>query len=54
MVIARTGQLAVPGEQAPATQVSPVVQELPSSHADPSTFAGLEQAPVAGLQVPGL
>jgi hypothetical protein len=36
----------------PAWQVSVCVHELPSSHAEPSAFAGLEQAPVDGSQVP--
>jgi hypothetical protein len=37
---------------APAWQVSVRVQELPSLQAAPSGLAGLEQAPVAGSQVP--
>src|SRR5205823_3398771 len=37
---------------APAWQVSLRVHALPSSHVLPSGLAGLEQAPVAGLQVP--
>ena len=53
-LIASTGQLGVPGEQVPARHASPVVHELPSSHADPLAFAGLEQAPVAGSHVPAL
>src|SRR6058998_324237 len=36
----------------PAVQWSAAVQALPSSHAVPSGLAGLEHAPVAGLQVP--
>src|SRR5439155_18263672 len=36
----------------PAWQVSVRVQALPSLQAVPSGFAGLEQAPVAGSQVP--
>jgi hypothetical protein len=38
--------------QTPATQVSIVVQALPSLHVVPSTFAGFEQAPVVVSQVP--
>ncbi len=38
--------------QAPAWQVSPVVQVKPSEHGAPSGFAGFEQAPLAGSQVP--
>ena len=37
---------------APAWQVSVCVQALPSLQAVPLGAAGLEQAPVAGLQVP--
>ena len=37
---------------APAWQVSLRVHALPSSHVVPLGFAGLEQAPLAGLQVP--
>src|SRR3989442_625567 len=37
---------------APARQVTDSVQALPSLQAAPSGFAGWEQAPVAGLQVP--
>lgn len=36
----------------PTWQVSVCVQPLPSSHVLPSGFAGLEQTPVAELQVP--
>ncbi len=36
----------------PAWQVSAWVQALPSLHALPSAFAGLEQAPVAGSHTP--
>ena len=42
----------VPVWQAPPWQASPVVQPLPSSQALPSGLAGVEQAPVAGLQTP--
>ena len=38
--------------QMPAWQVSVLVHGLPSVQAEPLTFAGFEQAPVAGLQVP--
>src|SRR3989442_281822 len=38
--------------QAPDWQESGCVQPSPSVQAVPSGFAGLEQAPVAGLQVP--
>jgi hypothetical protein len=38
--------------QAPAWQVSVWVQALPSLQAEPFGLAGLEQTPVAGLQVP--
>ena len=38
--------------QTPLWQASPVVHASPSLHAVPSGRAGLEQAPVAGLQVP--
>ena len=38
--------------QAPAWHVSPCVQPLPSLHGTLFAFAGLEHAPVAGLQVP--
>src|SRR5262245_62768499 len=40
--------------QAPASQVSVCVQALPSLQALPSAFTGLEQAPVAVSQVPGV
>ena len=43
----------VPGTQAPAWQVSSWVQAFPSLQAAPSALGGLEQVPVAGLQVPG-
>jgi len=39
--------------QTPAAQASPVEHGLRSSHVVPSGRAGLEQAPVAGLHVPG-
>jgi hypothetical protein len=39
--------------QEPAWHESFRVQALPSSHAAPSVFAGLEQAPLAWSQVPG-
>jgi hypothetical protein len=39
-------------EHTPAWQESVCVQTSPSLQAVPSGFAGLEQAPVAGLQVP--
>src|SRR5207247_1165350 len=39
---------------APAWQVSVCVQALPSSQGAPLGLAGLLQAPVAGLQVPGV
>jgi len=38
--------------QSPAWQVSVWVQALPSLQAVPSGFAGFEQMPLAGLQVP--
>ena len=38
--------------QAPAAQVSVCVHALPSVQGVPSTFVGLLQVPVAGLQVP--
>jgi len=38
--------------QTPAWQASLCVQAFPSLHAVPLAFAGLEQAPVAGLHVP--
>ena len=47
--VQRTGFAPV---HAPAWQVSLRVHALPSSHVLPSGLAGLEQAPVAGLQVP--
>jgi hypothetical protein len=40
--------------QVPAWQVSIWVQALPSVHVEPLVFAGFEQAPVEGLQVPAL
>ena len=40
--------------QAPAWQVSICVQALLSLHVVLSGFAGLEQTPVAGLQVPAV
>src|SRR4051794_30769439 len=43
---------AVPAVQVPSWQVSFWVQPSPSSQAAPLALAGLEQAPVAGLQVP--
>ncbi len=47
------GQITqVDPRQTPATQVSEVEHALPSLQADPSAFAGLEQAPVPGSQVP--
>lgn len=36
----------------PAAHASPVVQALPSLHGAPLAAEGLEQVPVAGLQVP--
>jgi hypothetical protein len=41
-----------PGLQVPVLHVSDVVQPLPSSHAEPSAFAGFEHCPVAASQVP--
>jgi hypothetical protein len=38
--------------QVPAWHVSDCVHRLPSLHAEPSTFAGFEHAPVATLHVP--
>ena len=38
----------------PLWQVSVCVQALPSLHAEPSAFGGLEQVPVEGLQVPAV
>ena len=38
--------------QMPFSQVSTWVQALPSEHGVPFAFAGLEQTPVAGSQVP--
>ena len=38
--------------QTPAWQLSDCVQALPSLQAEPSLRAGLEQTPLAGLQVP--
>ena len=43
---------ALPLTQVPACQVSDWVQASPSEQAEPSALAGLEQAPVAGSQVP--
>jgi len=43
-----------PPVQMPAWQVSVCVQRLPSLQALPSDFAGFEQAPVDGLQVPAM
>src|SRR5262245_53655509 len=43
---------APPLAQAPAWQLSPAVQASPSLHALPFGFAGFEQLPVAGSQVP--
>jgi hypothetical protein len=42
----------VPAWQVPAWQVSPSVQALPSLQPLPLAFAGVEQMPVEGLQVP--
>ena len=36
----------------PPWQVSVCVHAFPSSHDEPFAFAGFEQTPVAGLQVP--
>jgi hypothetical protein len=44
----------VPGWQVPDWQVSACVQALPSLHAVLFGLAGLEQVPLAGLQVPAL
>jgi hypothetical protein len=41
-----------PGAQAPAWQVSPLVQALPSLQGVPSATDGFVQAPVVGSQVP--
>ena len=38
----------------PAWQASDCVHALPSLHALPFAFAGFEQAPLAGLQVPAV
>jgi hypothetical protein len=38
--------------QRPPRHMSPVEQALPSSHAVPLSFAGLEQAPEVGSQTP--
>src|SRR3989442_502597 len=43
---------AVPAVQAPPSQVSVVVHALPSSQVVPFGLAGVEQIPVAGLQLP--
>jgi hypothetical protein len=43
---------ALPPAQAPARQLSPRVQALPSSHVVPSGAGGLEHSPVAGLHAP--
>ena len=40
--------------QAPAAQVSVCVHALPSVQGVPSTFVGLLQVPVAGLQAPAV
>src|SRR5262245_41837266 len=40
--------------QAPAWQESERVQALPSSQVEPSAFAGSEQMPLAGSQVPAV
>src|SRR3954463_8246787 len=42
----------VPPTQAPALHVSNWVHALPSLHEAPSIFAGFEQTPVPGLQIP--
>lgn len=44
--------LGAPPTQAPATHLSPVVQELPSSQPVPSGAIVSAHMPVAGLQVP--
>src|SRR5262249_753182 len=44
--------VAVPVMQTADWQASPLVHAFPSVHAVPFAFAGLEHAPVAGLQVP--
>jgi hypothetical protein len=36
----------------PERHVSPLVQPLPSLHAVPSAFVGVEHVPVVGLQIP--
>ena len=45
-------QAETPPVQTPAWHVSEDVQAFPSSQADPSGFAGIEQVPVAGLHDP--
>jgi hypothetical protein len=45
---------ALPPVQVPAWQVSPEVQALLSSHGGVPPTAGLEQTPLAGLQVPAV
>jgi hypothetical protein len=47
-----TQTVLVPPPQFPRVQVSPVVQALLSSQRVPSGAGGLEQVPVAGLQLP--
>jgi len=42
----------LPPAQMPAWQASACVEGLPSSQEEPLGFAGLEQRPVAGMQVP--
>jgi hypothetical protein len=44
--------MGLPPVHAPAWHVSVWVQALPSSQVVPSAWVGLEQTPVAGLQVP--
>jgi hypothetical protein len=44
----------LPAAQVPDWQVSICVQPFPSLHGVPFGFAGFEQTPVAGLQVPAL
>jgi hypothetical protein len=45
---------AVPPEQAPAWQVSPVVHALPSVQVAPLGAVGFEQLPLAGSQTPAM
>jgi hypothetical protein len=48
----KSSQLACLGTQAPAVQLSPLLQGLPSLQTVPSGRVGSVQRPVAGAQTP--